>query len=399
MRNLDIVKKAIFTALVLTTSIFQGTSIAVADTLILDNDQSGTTFEGTWRISGGVEPYASNSLYASVNGASYTFTLDLATPGEYQVFARWTEYPNRRTSVPYDIIHKTGTSTVNVNQQQNGGTWQKLGSTWTFNNQATIRIRSLGNGTTSADAIKLVFIPNNTAFENSGAADTLILDNDQSGTSFEGTWRISGGVEPYASNSLYASVNGASYTFTLDLATPGEYQVFARWTEYPNRRTSVPYDIIHKTGTSTVNVNQQQNGGTWQKLGSTWTFNNQATIRIRSLGNGTTSADAIKLVFIPNNTAFESGEAAQTGSAVLNWTAPVARADGTALALSEIAGYTVYYGTVANNYPNSIDINDVSVTSISITNLPMGIYYMVATTRDNQGRESVQSGMVTKLVE
>lgn len=230
-------------------------------------------------------------------------------------------------------------------------------------------------------------------------ADTLILDNDQSGTTFEGTWRISGGVEPYASNSLYASVNGASYTFTLDLATPGEYQVFARWTEYPNRRTSVPYDIIHKTGTSTVNVNQQQNGGTWQKLGSTWTFNNQATIRIRSLGNGTTSADAIKLVFIPNNTAFESGEAAQTGSAVLNWTAPVARADGTALALSEIAGYTVYYGTVANNYPNSIDINDVSVTSISITNLPMGIYYMVATTRDNQGRESVQSGMVTKLVE
>jgi len=233
---------------------------------------------------------------------------------------------------------------------------------------------------------------------NIAVADTLILDNGQSGTSFEGTWRISGGVEPYASNSLYASAYDASYTFTIDLARSGEYQVFARWTEYNNRRTSVPYDIIHKTGTSTVNVNQQQNGGIWQKLGSTWTFNNQATIRIRSLGNGTTSADAIKLVYVPNNTAFESSGAAQTGSAVLNWTAPVARADGTALALSEIAGYTVYYGTVANNYPNSININDGSATSISIPNLPLGTYYMVAATRDYDGRESVQSSMVTKLV-
>ena len=232
-------------------------------------------------------------------------------------------------------------------------------------------------------------------------ADTLILDNAQPGTSFNGTWRVSIGANPYGSNSLYADANGASYTFSVDLVTPGEYQVFARWTEYSNRRTSVPYDIIHKAGTSTVNVNQQQNGGTWQKLGGTWAFNNQATIRIRSLGNGTTSADAIQLVYVGDN--FESApggsETAQTGSAVLNWTAPVARADGMALAMSEIAGYTVYYGTVAGNYPNSLKINDGSATSVNITNLPLGTYYMIVTTRDSGGRESVESSMVAKLVQ
>ena len=250
------------------------------------------------------------------------------------------------------------------------------------------------------ESIFTVFVLTTLIFQamNYAIADTMILDNGQSGTSYEGTWRISNGVEPYASNSLYASTDDASYTFTIDLPTPGEYQVFARWTEYHNRRSTVPYDIIHKAGTNTLIVNQQQNGGTWQKLGSSWTFSNQATIRIRSLGNGTTSADAIKLVYVPTNTAFESDGAAQTGSVVLNWTAPVARADGTALALSEIASYTIYYGTVANNYPNSINIKDGSATSINITGLPPATYYMVATTRDYNGRESIKSSMVTKLV-
>ena len=230
------------------------------------------------------------------------------------------------------------------------------------------------------------------------AANALILDTGQPGTSFNGTWKVSGGVNPYGSKSLYADANGASYTFNVDLATPGEYQVFAWWTEYPNRRTSVPYDIIHATGTSTVNVNQQQKGGAWQKLGSTWIFNNQATIRIRSLGNGTTSADAIKLVHVGNNTALEGSGAAQTGSAVLNWTAPVARTDGTALSLSEIAGYTVYYGTSTGSHPNRLNVDDGSATSATITDLLLGTYYLAITTRDYEGGESSYSVEVVKIV-
>jgi len=89
--------------------------------------------------------------------------------------------------------------------------------------------------------------------------------------------------------------------------------------------------------------------------------------------------------------------APQTGSLSLSWTAPVARADGTALSLSEIAGYTVYYGTSAGDYSNSIDVNGVSSTSVTITSLPVGTYYVVATTRDLNGRESLRSSMVTKL--
>jgi hypothetical protein len=89
----------------------------------------------------------------------------------------------------------------------------------------------------------------------------------------------------------------------------------------------------------------------------------------------------------------------QTGSALLSWTAPTARADGTALALSEIAGYTVYYGTAAGDYPNSLDIDDGSATTVTIADLPADTYYMVVTTRDSSGRESVHSTEVVKPID
>ncbi len=401
MRNFIILKKAISLVFVLTISIFQTTNIAVAGTQILDNGQAGTSFNGTWKPSGAANSYGSQSVFSGANGASYTYKINLATPGAYQVYARWTEWGNRRTRVPYDIIHKTGTNTINVNQQQNGGTWQRLGGTWTFGNQATIRIRSLGNGTTSADAIKLVYVGNNTtstapATPAASSSNIAIQDNGQAGTSFSGSWKASGAANSYGSQSVFSGANGSSYTFKINLATPGAYQVYARWTEWGNRRTSVPYDIIHKTGTNTVNVNQRQNGGTWQKLGGNWTFGNQATIRIRSLGNGTTSADAIKLVYVGSNTT--STGTANTGSMLLRWTAPVARADGSALSLSEISGYTVYYGTTAGNFPNSFDINDASATSVNITDLRLGTYYLYVTTTDTAGRESGRSSVATKLV-
>jgi hypothetical protein len=66
----------------------------------------------------------------------------------------------------------------------------------------------------------------------------------------------------------------------------------------------------------------------------------------------------------------------------LSWTAPVAHADGSALALSEISGYTVYYGTSSGNHPNSLTINDGATTSATISNLPLATYYVVVTTQD-----------------
>ena len=346
MLNLNIARKALFIVLALTISIFQSTNIAAADTLIQDNGGPGTSSNGTWKVSAGVSPYGSNSLYASANGASYTFSVGLPTPGDYQVFAWWTAYSNRRTSVPYDITHKTGTSTVNVNQRQNGGTWQKLGGTWTFNNQATIRIRSLGNGTTSADAIKLVYVGNGAVSNNT--APTISGSPATSATAGSN----------YAFQPSASDADGDTLTFSISNRPP-----WASFNTSTGRLSGTP--------------------------GSAATTSN---IRI-SVSDGYTTST------LPAFSITVNSAAPQTGSVSLSWTPPVARADGSALAMSEIAGYTVRYGKSTGNYPNSQSVTGGWSTSTTINNLPVGTtYYMVVSTRDSDGREGAASSMATKLV-
>ncbi|MGH8605523.1 MAG: hypothetical protein ACREXR_22850, partial [Gammaproteobacteria bacterium] len=76
---------------------------------------------------------------------------------KYDVYMYWPvwslELPDN--AVPVVIKHSSGTQTVTVNQQQNGGQWNRLGS-WTLNNTANITLTNRGNGRTYFDAIKLV---------------------------------------------------------------------------------------------------------------------------------------------------------------------------------------------------------------------------------------------------
>ena len=84
-----------------------------------------------------------------------------------------------------------------------------------------------------------------------------------------------------------------------------------------------------------------------------------------------------------------------TQGVALSWTAPVEREDGTPISMSEIAGYRVYYGTSEGNYPNELDIADSDNMQATLSNLASGIYYIVVTTYDMDGRESAFSEIVT----
>ena len=75
----------------------------------------------------------------------------------------------------------------------------------------------------------------------------------------------------------------------------------------------------------------------------------------------------------------------------LSWTAPSEREDNSALSLSEIASYHIYYGTEAGDYQNQIDVNDSSSTQAQVEGLASGTYYAVVTTVDTDGRESLYS--------
>ena len=80
----------------------------------------------------------------------------------------------------------------------------------------------------------------------------------------------------------------------------------------------------------------------------------------------------------------------------LSWVAPSEREDGSPLSMAEIAGYRVYYGRSQGNYTHTIDVNNASTMEITLSDLAAGNYYMVVTTVDVDGRESLNSDETTR---
>lgn len=91
--------------------------------------------------------------------------------------------------------------------------------------------------------------------------------------------------------------------------------------------------------------------------------------------------------------------AAQT--ATLSWQAPTMRMDGTPLAASDIAKYTVYYsiGSAPTLSSPSVDVTGATTTTIDLTltpSLTAQTVYFAATATDTNGNESPLSAVVSK---
>ena len=83
------------------------------------------------------------------------------------------------------------------------------------------------------------------------------------------------------------------------------------------------------------------------------------------------------------------------GSITLSWTLPTRNEDGTAL--TDLAGFNIYYGQSRGNYPNRIRIDNPSISTYVVENLSPGTYYVVATAFDSTGDESRYSSVATKI--
>ncbi|MBT8121267.1 MAG: fibronectin type III domain-containing protein, partial [Gammaproteobacteria bacterium] len=104
-------------------------------------------------------------------------------------------------------------------------------------------------------------------------------------------------------------------------------------------------------------------------------------------------SDGTDMVSLPG---FSIHVNASTGSFSLSWTAPTTREDGTAIALSEIGGYRIYYGDAPGNFTNTVDIADGSVTTATVSDIPSGDYYVAMSTVDTGGNVSALSSAVSK---
>ena len=134
------------------------------------------------------------------------------------------------------------------------------------------------------------------------SADTIIIDNNDPGTSYSGTWQISDGADPYGTNSLWGS-GKAKYTWTFKPKTSGIYEVSMWWTEWSTRSTDVPVTILYAGSKTTLRINQQVNGGQWNSLNSYY-FKAGKTYKViitAQAAPASACADAVKFTYVGAN--------------------------------------------------------------------------------------------------
>ena len=90
-------------------------------------------------------------------------------------------------------------------------------------------------------------------------------------------------------------------------------------------------------------------------------------------------------------------DAVSLGSVTLSWTPPLENTDGTAL--TDLAGYNIYWGPSPGNYPNSVKIDNGTVSTYIVDNLAPGTYEFVATSFNVAGTESSFSNSATRVVQ
>ena len=84
------------------------------------------------------------------------------------------------------------------------------------------------------------------------------------------------------------------------------------------------------------------------------------------------------------------------GWAVVSWTPPTTTADGSAL--TDLAGYELFYGRRPSELAHIVKVPDVHVTRMTVRGLDSGTWYFVVTAYTRSGAMSFPSNVVSKKI-
>lgn len=135
-----------------------------AKTVVVDNASQGVqdsaggrTFTGTWCTSAGLFPVGADSLYSCGEGGNtYRWTPNIAVAGAYDVYVRWTVFPNRSATVPIAVKSASGTLTQTFNEKTGGDVWALHGRYNFAAGTGGYAEVSDSNGQANADAVQSV---------------------------------------------------------------------------------------------------------------------------------------------------------------------------------------------------------------------------------------------------
>jgi hypothetical protein len=83
-------------------------------------------------------------------------------------------------------------------------------------------------------------------------------------------------------------------------------------------------------------------------------------------------------------------------SATLSWEAPTTNTNGSAL--TDLAGYRIYYGSSSDELKQSVQITNVGTLTYMINNLAPGTWYFAIMAVTSTGGESALSNVVSKTI-
>jgi hypothetical protein len=84
------------------------------------------------------------------------------------------------------------------------------------------------------------------------------------------------------------------------------------------------------------------------------------------------------------------------GSVTLSWNPPTTSADGSAI--TDLAGYRIYYGRAPNDLAQTVQINNPGTTRWVIENLSPATWYFSMTSVDDAGLESTRTPVGSRTV-
>ena len=84
------------------------------------------------------------------------------------------------------------------------------------------------------------------------------------------------------------------------------------------------------------------------------------------------------------------------GVATLDWMPPTQNSDGTVL--TNLAGYTVYYGTSPSDLSQTVKVSNPGLASYTVTGLTSGTWYFAVTSYSADGVESTRTSTVSTTI-
>lgn len=108
-------------------------------------------------------------------------------------------------------------------------------------------------------------------------------------------------------------------------------------------------------------------------------------------------AQTLSLSTAPTRPLIPASTPAPTNRSVdVKWSAPTANTNGSAL--TNLAGYTIHYGTSRSALTKSVDVRSAGATDYVVQGLSGGTWYFAVTAYTNTGLESTYSSVVSTTI-